>query len=75
MNHPEAEVGIYASMLYLESLNVLGSHTEPERTACYEDMARDVPLFLDLYCKGSGAVGATPSSARSSARSSATSIA
>jgi hypothetical protein len=50
VNHADAEVGVYASMLYLESINVLGS--EAERPICYDEMARDVPVFLDLYCKG-----------------------
>ncbi len=31
MNHPDKDVGIYAAQLYLESVNVLGSHTHPAR--------------------------------------------
>jgi tetratricopeptide (TPR) repeat protein len=52
MNHADKDVGIYASQLYLESVNVLGSHSKPPRIACFTDMANDVPKFLDLYCTG-----------------------
>lgn len=48
LHRSETTVGVYASQLYLESLNVLGSAEAP---SCYEDMARDVPQFLGLYCK------------------------
>ncbi|MGK3964369.1 tetratricopeptide repeat protein [Sorangium sp. So ce118] len=52
LNHADKEVGIYASQLYLESLNVLGANMDPPRPSCYDDMAADVPKFIDLYCKG-----------------------
>jgi tetratricopeptide (TPR) repeat protein len=52
LNHADKDVGIYASQLYLESLNVLGSSLDPPRPSCYDDMAQDVPKFIDLYCKG-----------------------
>jgi tetratricopeptide (TPR) repeat protein len=52
LNHADKDVGIYASQLYLESLNVLGANTDPPRPSCYDDMAEDVPRFIDLYCKG-----------------------
>jgi TolA-binding protein len=52
MNHSDKEVGIYASQLYLEALNVLGSNSDPPRPSCFDDMAQDVPKFIDLYCKG-----------------------
>jgi TolA-binding protein len=52
MNHADKDVGIYASQLYLESLNVLGANIEPTRPSCYDNMAEDVPKFIDLYCKG-----------------------
>lgn len=51
INHADQDAGIYASQLYLESLNVLGSRVEPARTACFDNMAADVPKFLELYCK------------------------
>src|SRR4029078_12539496 len=52
MNNADRDVGIYASQLYLESVNVLGSHSQPPRPACYDEMAVDVPKFIELYCSG-----------------------
>ena len=52
MNHSDKDVGIYASQLYLESVNVLGSHANPPRPSCFDDMSADVPKFIDLYCTG-----------------------
>jgi len=52
MNNPDKEVGIYAAQLYLESINVLGSHSNPPRPSCYDDMTVDVPKFVELYCTG-----------------------
>jgi TolA-binding protein len=46
------EVGIYAAQLYLEALNVMGSHRSTPRLACYDDLARDIPKLLELYCEG-----------------------
>lgn len=54
LNYADKDVGIYASQLYLESLNVLGANMDPPRPACYDDMANDVPKFLELYCKDPG---------------------
>lgn len=50
LNHADREVGIYAAQLYLESINVLGSHFE--KTSCFDDMEQDVPKFIELYCAG-----------------------
>jgi len=50
MNHPEHEAGIFAAQLYLESLNVLGTHME--KPTCFKSMADDVPKFIQLYCTG-----------------------
>jgi tetratricopeptide (TPR) repeat protein len=52
MNNSDKDVGIYAAQLYLESVNVLGSHSQPPRPACFDDMAADVPKFIELYCTG-----------------------
>ena len=52
MNYADKDVGIYAAQLYLESLNVLGTHSEPPKPACFDSMAQDVPLFIKLYCEG-----------------------
>ncbi|MFO0614049.1 MAG: tetratricopeptide repeat protein [Polyangiaceae bacterium] len=51
LNYPDEEVGIFASQLYLESVNVLGSHSDPARPQCFVDMANDVPEFHKLYCE------------------------
>jgi tetratricopeptide (TPR) repeat protein len=52
INHADKDAGIFAAQLYLESINVLGSRAEPARPECFDDMAKDVPVFLELYCKG-----------------------
>jgi tetratricopeptide (TPR) repeat protein len=52
INHADKDAGIFAAQLYLESINVLGSRAEPPRPACFDDMGKDVPTFLELYCKG-----------------------
>ncbi|MBN1607557.1 MAG: hypothetical protein JW940_13050 [Polyangiaceae bacterium] len=52
IKHSDKDAGMYAAQLYLEALNVLGSRAEPNRPSCFTDMADDVPLFLELYCKG-----------------------
>jgi tetratricopeptide (TPR) repeat protein len=50
MNNSDRDVGIYAAQLYLESVNVLGSHMS--KTSCFDDMGQDVPKFIELYCQG-----------------------
>jgi tetratricopeptide (TPR) repeat protein len=50
LSYPEHEAGIFAAQLYLESLNVLGTHME--RPRCFKSMADDVPQFIKLYCTG-----------------------
>jgi hypothetical protein len=52
MNFSDKDVGIYAAQLYLESVNVLGTHSNPPKPACFDDMAADVPKFIELYCTG-----------------------
>ncbi|HTQ05803.1 MAG TPA: hypothetical protein VMI54_18200 [Polyangiaceae bacterium] len=52
INHSDKDAGIYAAQLYLEAINVLGSRAEPPRPSCFDDMGKDVPTFLELYCKG-----------------------
>jgi tetratricopeptide (TPR) repeat protein len=51
LNYSNKDAGIYAAQLYLEAINVLGSKTQPPRPTCYDDMAGDVPSFIELYCK------------------------
>jgi TolA-binding protein len=55
INHADKDAGIFAAQLYLEAVNVLGSRAEPPRPACFDDMGKDVPTFLELYCKGAKA--------------------
>ena len=55
INHADRDAGIYAAQLYLEAINVLGSRAEPPRPECFDEMGKDVPTFLELYCKGSKA--------------------
>lgn len=50
MNHADRDAGLYASQLYLESINVLGSNLG--KVSCFDDMEQDVPKFLELYCAG-----------------------
>jgi hypothetical protein len=38
INHSDKDAATYAAQLYLESLNVLGSRTEPPRPTCFDDM-------------------------------------
>ncbi|WP_394827186.1 tetratricopeptide repeat protein [Pendulispora albinea] len=52
MQNADKDVGIYAAQLYLESINVIGSHSNPPRPSCYDDMQNDVPKFVELYCTG-----------------------
>jgi len=52
LNHPTHDAGIFAAQLYLEALNVLGAKAEPPRPQCFDQMAADVPKFLENFCKG-----------------------
>lgn len=52
LNNSDADAGIYAAQLYLESLNVLGSQADPPKTGCYDEMADSVPQIIKLYCDG-----------------------
>jgi hypothetical protein len=49
MEQAPGEAGISATKLYLESLHALG--TRAPRPQCFDDMQRDVPTFLTLYCR------------------------
>ncbi len=46
----ERAASVDAAELYLESLNALGTHADPPRPACFDDMTQDVPKLLALYC-------------------------
>src|SRR5208282_5826885 len=51
-NHSDSDSAVYASQLYLESVNVLTFHGLPNRSSCIDDMIVDVPKFIDLFCAG-----------------------
>jgi tetratricopeptide (TPR) repeat protein len=51
-DHPDDDSAVYASQLYLESINVLTFHGSPNRSSCIDDMITDVPKFLDMFCSG-----------------------
>lgn len=50
LNHADHDSAKYAAQLYLESVNVMGSHFQ--KTSCFDDMETDVPKFIELYCQG-----------------------
>ena len=50
LTNADRDVGVYAAQLYLESVNVLGAHAQPPRPSCFDEMATDVPKFIELYC-------------------------
>jgi tetratricopeptide (TPR) repeat protein len=50
LNYKDMDAAIYAGQLYLEAVNVLGSKSEPPKPACFEEMSKDVPKFIDNFC-------------------------
>jgi tetratricopeptide (TPR) repeat protein len=52
-NHKDTELGVYAANLYMDSLNVLGSYSEPKRPSCYDDMNTSIEPLYGLYCESS----------------------
>ncbi len=52
MNHSDKEVGVFAANLYLEATNILGTRMDPPKSACIDDIAKDTPQFIKLYCEG-----------------------
>jgi len=51
LRRAETKGAIFATQLYLEALNVIGMLGTTAAPSCYDDMARDVPAFIGLYCK------------------------
>lgn len=49
-NHKDSELGVYAANLYMDSLNVLGTYSEPRRPSCYDDMNENIEPLFGLYC-------------------------
>lgn len=50
-NHTNTEMSVFAANLYLDSLNVLGTYSDPARPACYDDMTESIEPLANLYCK------------------------
>jgi tetratricopeptide (TPR) repeat protein len=50
--HSESDSAVYAAQLYLESINVLTFHGQPNRNRCIDDMIVDVPKFIETFCSG-----------------------
>ena len=55
MNHADHEVGVFAAQLYLESLNILGTQSDPAKPSCYQEMGTDTKELTKLYCDGAKA--------------------
>jgi tetratricopeptide (TPR) repeat protein len=51
-NHKDTDLGVYAANLYMDSLNVLGTYSEPKRPSCYDDMNTSIEPLYGLYCEG-----------------------
>jgi tetratricopeptide (TPR) repeat protein len=50
LNYKNQDAAIYAGQLYLEAVNVLGSKSEPPKPACFDEMSKDVPKFIENFC-------------------------
>jgi TolA-binding protein len=51
-DNSDSDSAPYAAQLYMESINVLTFHGNPNRNSCIDDMIVDVPKFIDLFCTG-----------------------
>jgi len=49
-NHKDSDLSVFAANLYLDSLNVLASYSEPARPACYDDMNDGIDPLHKMYC-------------------------
>jgi tetratricopeptide (TPR) repeat protein len=52
-NHKNTDLGVFAANLYMDSLNVLGSYSDPKRPSCYDDMNENIEPLYGLYCDSS----------------------
>lgn len=50
-NHPKTELSVFAANLYLDSLNVIGTYSDPPRASCYDEMNENLEPLYGLYCK------------------------
>lgn len=49
-NHKDSDLSVFAANLYLDSLNVLGTYSEPPRLSCYDDMNDGIEPMHKMYC-------------------------
>lgn len=49
-NHRASDLSVYAANLYLDSLNVLGTHRQPRRTACYDEIEQSIEPMFGSFC-------------------------
>ena len=59
-NHRDHELAEYAANLYLDSLNVMGSQLEPNRTECLNDLEAAIDPLSGFYCGSPSAVDDHP---------------
>src|SRR5262249_52816080 len=52
LDHADKDVGIYASQLYLQALNVLRSSIARTRRSRFDEMHAEGPNFRERCCKG-----------------------
>ncbi|MBK8257016.1 MAG: tetratricopeptide repeat protein [Polyangiaceae bacterium] len=50
--YPNHDAALPAAQLYLESANVLAGSLTTPRAACFDDMGKDVPTFVQTFCTG-----------------------
>ncbi len=50
-NYVNSDLSVFAANLYLDSLNVIGTYSDPARPACYDEMNDDIEPLYGLYCK------------------------
>lgn len=50
-NHATSDLAVFAANLYLDSLNVIGTYSDPPRASCYDEMNDNIEPLFGLYCK------------------------
>ncbi|MDH5674138.1 MAG: tetratricopeptide repeat protein [Myxococcales bacterium] len=50
-NHVDSDLSVFAANLYLDSLNVVGTYSDPARPGCYDEMNDNIEPLYGLYCK------------------------
>jgi tetratricopeptide (TPR) repeat protein len=50
-NHAKSELAVFAANLNLDSLNVIGTYSEPPRAQCYDEMNDSIEPLFNVYCK------------------------